>query len=277
MITMEQGHVRKAMRLALVFAATAASTFAASGPAHAEAPASPTTQADVQCGSVELTFVNPTTQIYVFDYRIDGEAPVTADDAGDLWHVTAVDGQHEATKTVTFDEDSGEHLVEYRVARGGEDEPGYPQDWQSAAVETDCEPNPPAADAENRSDPCAAYAGSEAWCDPSVEDYNCADIPDVHKPIDVVDPADDPYQLDAMGVGDGIGCESEGPPGGNDDGAQPAEDPGDENVPADDDDPAAPETLPNTGAGSLPLIFVAVALLCGGAAVVIRRSEPRSH
>lgn len=52
---------------------------------------------------------------------------------------------------------------------------------------------------------CAAYVGAAAWCVPGVPDYDCDQIPIEHRPIDLVNPANDPFRLDADN--DGIGCE----------------------------------------------------------------------
>lgn len=61
---------------------------------------------------------------------------------------------------------------------------------------------------------CAAYAGADDWCDPAFGDYDCPQIDNVHKPIVLHDPSDDPFRLDADG--DGLGCENDVPSGGDD-------------------------------------------------------------
>lgn len=72
---------------------------------------------------------------------------------------------------------------------------------------------------------CAAYAESEAWCDPAVADYNCPDIDNSHKPIILLGAAD-PFDLDKNG--DGQGCEGDVPGGGDAGGAPPEEPPAEE-------------------------------------------------
>lgn len=91
---------------------------------------------------------------------------------------------------------------------------------------------------------CAAYPGSEAWCEPDHGDYDCDEIPNSVKPVPV--PGDDPFGLD--GNNDGQGCEADAPPGGDAGGAPteeppaeepPAEEPPAEEAPADDPGPCA--------------------------------------
>ncbi len=114
--------------------------------------------------------------------------------------------------------------------------------------------------------PCAHYADSAEWCDDAHGDYNCPDIDDAHKPIELFDAELDPFHLDRDA--DALGCEvGEDDDGSADDGAG-------------DDDGAAGagaggdgEELPNTGAGDLgPLWLAAFAFLAAGALLVIRRT-----
>ncbi|TDC53913.1 LPXTG cell wall anchor domain-containing protein [Jiangella ureilytica] len=119
---------------------------------------------------------------------------------------------------------------------------------------------PPAADSGS----CEAYADSAAWCSDGVDDYNCDDIDDAHKPVDLVDAQDDPFHLDDDV--DGVGCEdsTEGDedPSNNDDG-------GDDDAGTGGDG----EALPNTGSGDLgPLWFAVLAFTAAGALLVTRRA-----
>ncbi|NEE03213.1 LPXTG cell wall anchor domain-containing protein [Phytoactinopolyspora halotolerans] len=70
------------------------------------------------------------------------------------------------------------------------------------------------AEQKSGSGDCEAYKNSSAWCDDNVADYNCPDIDDSHKPIELVDPENDPFRLDADA--DGEGCEADVDGGGND-------------------------------------------------------------
>lgn len=93
------------------------------------------------CGKVQLTFHNPTPWLFVFDYRIDNEPKV--DDSPYFgtprWHLVPLTGNHTEDRLFEFDEDSGTHLVEWRLAEGAEQD--YYFDWQSTEVESDCEVN----------------------------------------------------------------------------------------------------------------------------------------
>lgn len=121
--------------------------------------------------------------------------------------------------------------------------------------------------------PCAHYADSAAWCDDVVEDYNCPDIDDVHKPIELFDAELDPFHLDRDA--DALGCEV-----GEDDDGSSGDDDGNADDGAGDDGGAGGagaggdgEELPNTGAGDLgPLWLAAFAFLAAGALLVIRRT-----
>ncbi|PZF81903.1 hypothetical protein C1I92_18925 [Jiangella anatolica] len=112
---------------------------------------------------------------------------------------------------------------------------------------------------------CEAYVDSAAWCADGVDDYDCGDIDDAHRPVDLVDAQDDPFYLDDDV--DGVGCEAD---------AEGDEDPSN-NGTAGDDDAAGTggdgEALPNTGSGDLgPLWLAALAFLAAGALLVIRRT-----
>lgn len=64
---------------------------------------------------------------------------------------------------------------------------------------------PGVAQAQPDSSDCAAYAGSSAWCEPGVPDYDCAEIPIDLRPVTVLSIENDPFRLDADN--DGEGCE----------------------------------------------------------------------
>lgn len=157
-------------RLAAVFAAGAlAITGLATGTAHADpvpnptltltpAPApAPTVSHAVKCGTVTLQFLNPTPYLFVFDYRVDREAPkhgpvvngtikegsLAGRAFGPRWNLVPVDGRagrHSRSVTLPFPEDSGPHSVTYRLAEGGEQKMFF--DWQKPVrVDSDCRPN----------------------------------------------------------------------------------------------------------------------------------------
>ncbi|WP_046769767.1 LPXTG cell wall anchor domain-containing protein [Jiangella alkaliphila] len=122
--------------------------------------------------------------------------------------------------------------------------------------------------------PCAHYADSAAWCSDTHGDYNCPDIDDVHKPIELFDAELDPFHLDRDA--DALGCEV-----GEDDDGSSGDDDGNADDGAGDDDGGAGgagaggdgEELPNTGTGDLgPLWLAAFAFLAAGALLVIRRT-----
>lgn len=137
---------------------------------------------------------------------------------------------------------------------------------------------PPAADPG----PCAHYADSAAWCSDTHGDYDCPDIDDAHKPIELFDAEKDPFHLDRDS--DALGCETgedddgagdDGPGGGADDGAG-GDGTGDDGT-GDDGGAAGAgaggEELPDTGPGDLgPLWLAALAFLAAGALLVIRRA-----
>lgn len=141
----------------------AVATLAAAGLTMASATAAQATQAEaphvvetVDCGGVELEFVNPTDWLFVFDYRVDGEAavssspfaplvigegPLAGQAFGDRWHLVSIAGPGSDTVTITFDEDStpDPHIVQYRLAEGAEQNLYF--DWVTVYV-ADCEPEP---------------------------------------------------------------------------------------------------------------------------------------
>ncbi|WP_116950427.1 LPXTG cell wall anchor domain-containing protein [Jiangella endophytica] len=123
--------------------------------------------------------------------------------------------------------------------------------------------------------PCAHYADSAAWCSDTHGDYDCPDIDDAYKPIELFDAELDPFHLDRDS--DAVGCET----GEDDDGGTDDDDAGDDGAGAGAGGGTAAggtadgdgEALPNTGAGDLaPLWLGAVALLAAGALLVMRRT-----
>jgi len=111
---------------------------------------------------------------------------------------------------------------------------------------------------------CAAYVDSAAWCAGGVDDYDCDDIDDAYRPVDLVDAQDDPFHLDDDV--DGVGCE---------DRAEGDENPSNNGGTGDDDAGTGGdgEALPNTGSGDLgPLWLAALAFLAAGALLVTRRA-----
>lgn len=121
---------------------------------------------------------------------------------------------------------------------------------------------------------CDAYVDSAAWCADGVDDYNCPQIDNSHKPIQLVDAQDDPFHLDDDV--DGVGCEvdTEGDEDSSNNGGS-----GDDDGAGDDDAAEAGndgEPLPNTGSGDLgPLWFAALAFLAAGALLITRRAVAR--
>jgi len=101
---------------------------------------------DVACGLVTLTYKNPTDWLFVGDYKVDDEAPSNTDDWGDVWNLVTVDGRediHEATVEIPVSEDSGEHTISYRWARGAESDLYDPERWWTVTVSSDCHPSDP--------------------------------------------------------------------------------------------------------------------------------------
>lgn len=135
------------LRTSLWQASVVALALTVGGPAAAlaEVRVGPSVDAVGECGEVTLVFDNPTSDVYQFDYRVDGEPVVSSDGQGNLWNVVSVDGGESTTETVTFDEDSGDHLVEYRVARGPDPNLHNPEMWWTAVVPSDCVTSTPIA------------------------------------------------------------------------------------------------------------------------------------
>ena len=110
-----------------------------------------------QCGEITMSFHNPTPWLFVFDYRVDGEAvvsqspwaglqfnsssPLYPGSFGDRWHLVPVDGNRNQDITLTFGEDTGVHSVGWRLAEGAEQD--YYIDWTHARVQSDCQPPQP--------------------------------------------------------------------------------------------------------------------------------------
>ncbi|TDE13499.1 LPXTG cell wall anchor domain-containing protein [Jiangella asiatica] len=114
---------------------------------------------------------------------------------------------------------------------------------------------------------CAHYADSAAWCVDGVEDYDCPDIDDAHKPIELFDAEKDPFHLDRDV--DALGCEI----GEDDDGGSAGDDGGGDGG-SDDGGATGGEQLPNTGSPSLGLLwFAAIAFVASGALLMRRRAN----
>lgn len=97
------------------------------------------------CGEIELTFINPTPWLFVFDVRVDGEeainasvapgakieeGPLAGQEFGPRWRLITVDGRddvHEVTETFEFTSS-----VEVRLAEGAEQKLYF--DWRSIDV-----------------------------------------------------------------------------------------------------------------------------------------------
>lgn len=110
-------------------------------------------KSEVSCGEVQLRFTNYTPWFFSADYRVDSESGT--DDAysnitiqngpnagklfGQRFNIVNLAPQSTQQRTINFAEDSGNHLVEYRIFRGAEND--YYLDWESVNVESDCEAN----------------------------------------------------------------------------------------------------------------------------------------
>ncbi|WP_169792103.1 LPXTG cell wall anchor domain-containing protein [Jiangella muralis] len=117
---------------------------------------------------------------------------------------------------------------------------------------------------------CAHYADSAAWCSDAHGDYNCPDIDDAYKPVELFDAELDPFHLDRDS--DALGCEV-----GEDDSGSGAPGNGGAAGAGSDagtgDGGSVGEALPNTGSGDLgPFWLAALAFLAAGALLVIRRT-----
>lgn len=125
---------------------------------------------------------------------------------------------------------------------------------------------PPAANPGS----CAHYADSADWCSDTHGDYNCPDIDDAYKPIELFDAEKDPFHLDRDS--DAVGCEV----GEDDTGSSDAGTGDDDSGDAGDDGAATGNdgaALPNTGSGDLgPLWLAGLAFLAAGALLVTRRA-----
>lgn len=118
-----------------------------------EDPTRPSMSSVVTCGQIDMTFTNPTRWFFSFDYRVDDEdgqpdaystmtianGPWAGWLFGDRYNIVDVLAGQTENRTVTFDEDSGDHTVAYRLWRGAEND--YYLDWVSREVESDCEEN----------------------------------------------------------------------------------------------------------------------------------------
>lgn len=114
------------------------------------------------CGEIELTFINPTPWLLVFDVRVDGEeainpsvapgveieeGPLAGQEFGPRWRLITVDGSddvHEVTKTFEFTSS-----VEVRLAEGAEQKLFF--DWKTVDV-SKVQPCPTDEDGEDGED-----------------------------------------------------------------------------------------------------------------------------
>lgn len=114
------------------------------------------------CGEIELTFINPTPWLFVFDVRVDGEeainpsvapgveieeGPLAGQEFGPRWRLITVDGrddEHEVTETFEFTSS-----VEVRLAEGGEQKLFF--DWKTVDV-SKVQPCPTDEDGEDGRD-----------------------------------------------------------------------------------------------------------------------------
>lgn len=117
------------------------------------------------CGKVTLNFfganIRPNADdFWVFDYREDSEPYLTESPWKGLpfnsssplfpgsfdyrWNLVSIVNDGTDSVTLTYPEDSGDHLVEYRLAEGVEQD--YYFDWVSVDVDSDCEVNVPGDD-----------------------------------------------------------------------------------------------------------------------------------
>lgn len=128
-------------------------------PTETPEPTPPYVEVCEACGG-GLTFYNPTDWLFVFDVRVDDEpslhgsvapgvtiheGPLAGQEFGDRWRLVVVDGrigQHEAYLAWSdlWNEDTGLHKVEYRLAEGAEQNMYF--DWVTVSeIPSDCEPN----------------------------------------------------------------------------------------------------------------------------------------
>src|SRR5690606_16364448 len=119
-----------------------------------------TADATDKCGEIELTFINPTPWLFVFDVRVDGEeainpsvapgveieeGPLAGQEFGPRWRLVTVDGSddvHEMTEMFEFTSS-----VEVRLAEGAEQKLFF--DWKTVDVSEvdECpEPTPTATE-----------------------------------------------------------------------------------------------------------------------------------
>lgn len=95
----------------------------------------PSATHEVSCGEIEVTFTNATPWLYALQVEVDGALSFINVDG------RIADGPDSASKTFTFDEDSGVHEVRYHLAHGAESD--YFFDWtEMIDVQSDCKANP---------------------------------------------------------------------------------------------------------------------------------------
>lgn len=104
-----------------------------------------TIEAEGECSAITVTWTNNTNYEFLGDYRVDGEAPVNTDNFGELWTEVRVPAGESVTEQIDFYEDSGDHEVQARWARGPESDWYDWDDWTTTQVGSDCDPAAPTA------------------------------------------------------------------------------------------------------------------------------------
>lgn len=131
----------------------------------------PSMSSEIFCGSIKMTFVNPTNFFFSFDYRVDNEAghddqyssmniangPYSGMSFGQRFNEVDVNALSSETRTVSFDEDSGIHTVSYRLWRGAEND--WYLGWQEKEIESDCKSNEEEKPVPTPLDVCANIDG----------------------------------------------------------------------------------------------------------------------
>jgi hypothetical protein len=105
----------------------------------------PTATATQACGTATVTFTNGTKYAFAGDIRVDNEAPshVNYYGLGDFYQIVNIPSYGSISKTFTFDEDTGDHTVAFRIGLGAESDWYVP--WQTLTISSDCIPPQPEA------------------------------------------------------------------------------------------------------------------------------------
>lgn len=101
------------------------------------------------CGAATITLVNHSPWVYPVSYRVDNDAPIGTPDTtgpyGPVVNNTGANPNHQsASKTFTFPEDSGDHVIRYAVRAGTEADLylGKPVgEVKTITVSTNCRPD----------------------------------------------------------------------------------------------------------------------------------------